>query len=429
MRGELRELLLAEAASHVRTYPADMDGALSEGMARVRRRLIRTWVVVIVSALVLAAGLVTARILVSGAAAAESLTVTGPSNTLLPGASAQLEAEAAYSDGTRRSITEGLAWASENPAVAAVAATGEVTAVAPGSAAVTATFDGVSGRFELTVTTPDGAALTGLAIRPGEASVDVGGKVQLTAEGNYSNGALGKLNAEAFWSSADPGTARVDGNGLVTGGRPGATDIIAAHDGFEATARITVTTPPPVAVTGLSVDPAEVTVKQGQSVQLTAIAASSDGTSAPATDVAWSSSNPQVATVSATGLLAGRSVGQTLVEAVHVDQEGREWRAQSKVTVEHVAVAVVVSPAGPHALQPGASLQLTAAVRYSDGRPGKPVISWASSRPVFVSVSSSGLVRAGGQGEATITATVDGVSSGPVFIRVGIPAPDPGPAE
>lgn len=64
-------------------------------------------------------------------------------------------------------------------------------------------------------------------------------------------------------------------------------------------------------------------------------------------------------------------------------------------------------------LPQGESLQLTATVLDSGGRPvtGRPVL-WTTSDPVHLPVSATGLVTAVAAGAATISATVDGVSGG-----------------
>jgi len=429
VRDALRERLLSEAAIHAKTHPADLDRALGEGMSTVRRRLVRTWVVVIVAAVLVTAGLVAVRVFLDQPRVVlESIAVSAPASSLHPEAILQLSAEASYTDGTRRPLQEGVEWASDNLAVAAITADGQATAVAPGVAGLTATVDGVSGRFELKVTTPGSASLTALRITPGDAETSPGGKIPLVAEGTYSDGSLGRLNVTAIWGSHDPGIATVDGDGLVTAAKPGTATISASQDGFEATARITVNTAPPTKLSGLAIDPAELTIKQGQTHQLTAVASYTDGTTKPEPNVTWSTGNPKVATISASGLLTAQGLGQVLIEAKHVDTDGKEWKAQSKVTVEHAVIAVVVSPAGPHALEPGATVQLTATVKYSDGKPGNPVIAWASSRRIVATVSN-GLVRGALQGQAIITATVDGVSSNGVVVSVGPTLPTQGPVK
>ncbi|MFK0001706.1 Ig-like domain-containing protein [Paenarthrobacter sp. NPDC090522] len=431
MKAELRERLLAEASAHIRTYPADMEGALESGMQRLRRRTIRTWVVALAAAILLTAGLVAVRVFLDrGPAALASIEVSASATALRPDATVQLSANGVYSDGSRRSLMDGVVWASENPAVAEVAGSGEVTALAPGDAGMTATYDGVSGRLALTVTRPGPAPLTALRIFPETVSLQTGGKVQLDAVGSFSDGSIGKLNVTAVWASDRPAVAQVDGNGLVTAVSAGSATVTATEAGLQAVARLTVTPKPPATLTGLHLDPAEATLKDGQSRQFTAVGEYSDGTTETLAAVTWSTGNPKVATVSAAGLVTGQSVGQLLVTALHVDDAGKQWQAQSKVTVAHAVTAVVVNPPGPFALDSGQTVQLTATVAYSDGLPGNATVVWASSRPIFASVDGNGLVRAGpGQGQATVAATAEGVSSKAVTVSVGPTVPTPGPVK
>ncbi|MGJ3189862.1 Ig-like domain-containing protein [Paenarthrobacter sp. FR1] len=430
MKTELREVLLAEAAAHIRTHPADMERALEAGTDRVRNRVLRTWLVAIVAALVLTAALVAARaFLTQGPVTLESIGVTAPAASLRPEATVRLSAEGMYSDGSRRALVDGVAWASEDPSVAEVAGTGEATALSAGVTGVTATFDGVSGRLALTVTAPGTAPLTALRVTPDQSTVELGGKVQLTAEGSYGDGSLGKLNQTAVWASDRPAVARVDGDGLVTAAAIGTATITASEAGLQGASSITVTAKPPARITGLSIDPAGTTLKQGQALQFRAVAGYSDGSTANLTDVEWSSGDPKRATISAAGVVTAQGLGQVLISAVHVTDDGTQWRAESKVSVEHAVRTVVVGPAGPFVLQPGGTVQLKATVTYTDGRPGNPVVTWASSRAIIATVND-GLVRGGAvQGTVTITASVDGVSSNGVTVNVGQNAPTPGPLE
>ncbi|MFJ5955605.1 Ig-like domain-containing protein [Paenarthrobacter sp. NPDC092416] len=428
MREDVRQRIHAEAVYRVQAYPADMDRALSAGMSTVRRRLLRTWVVAIVAAIALTAAFVVARVLLSeGPATLQSIAVTSPAQSLHPGTTVELSAVGTYSDGARLVLRERVVWASDNQAVAVVTPEGMVTAAGTGAAGLTATLDGVSGRFDLSVTIQGSATLTALKINPSEAAMDPGGKLQLIAEGTYSDGSLGKLNVTALWASSNPGIAAVDGDGMVTATKAGTATISAAESGLQGTSVITVTVPPPAKVTGLSIDPGELTIKQGRTAQLAAIAAYSDGTSKAVTNATWSAGSSKVATVSASGLVTAQTVGQVAIEATHVDSDGKAWKATSKVTVEHVVTSVVVAPAGPHVLDVGQTVQLKATVTYSDGKAGNASVVWASSRPIFAAVSASGLVRGAVQGTAVVTATADGVSSNQVRVTVGPLAPSPGP--
>lgn len=433
MNQALRQRLLAEAALRAAAHPADMDVALANGMQTVRRRYILTWVFALAAALALTAGVLLARGMLStpGPATLESIAVSAPAQSLHPGITVTLSAVGRYSDGSTRPLADGVIWASSKQGVATVSAGGMVTAVAPGIADLTVTLDGVSGSLELPVLPPGSARLTALRITPGEAAMDPGGKLQFLAEGSYSDGSLGKLNVSAVWASSNPDIAAVDGDGLVTAAKPGTATISASEGGLQGTSVITVTVPPPAKVSGLSIDPDTLTLKEGQSAQLSAVASFTDGTARAVTNVTWATVPPQagkIATVDASGRVTAHSLGTAAIRAVLIDGDGQQWQGQAEVTVERSVKSIVVSPAGPLQLQAGETTQLTATVFYSDGTTGKSV-TWASSRPIYASVSQSGVVKGSFQGSTTVTASAEGVSSNPVSVAVGTLAPDPGPVK
>ena len=74
-----------------------------------------------------------------------SVVITPPSTSLGVGATAVLVAQVLDDDGQPVAVPAGLMWATTNPAVAAVDGTGTVTGMAPGSAIIVATFEGVAG--------------------------------------------------------------------------------------------------------------------------------------------------------------------------------------------------------------------------------------------------------------------------------------------
>lgn len=86
-----------------------------------------------------------------------SIAIQGlPSGPLAAGQSAQLTANATYSDGSTRNVTASASWATSNPGVLTVSTSGLVTGVAAGEADVTATMSGVTGRAHAQVAGGDG---------------------------------------------------------------------------------------------------------------------------------------------------------------------------------------------------------------------------------------------------------------------------------
>jgi len=78
---------------------------------------------------------------------------------------------------------------------------------------------------------------------------------------------------------------------------------------------------------------------------------------------------------------------------------------------DNVATSIAVAPT-EIALAPGLTAQLTASLSNRSGQPvtGKP-ITWSSNNPGRVSVTTTGLVEALSEGDATITATSEGLSA------------------
>ncbi|HKA58466.1 MAG TPA: Ig-like domain-containing protein, partial [Gemmatimonadales bacterium] len=98
---------------------------------------------------------------------------------------------------------------------------------------------------------------------------------------------------------------------------------------------INVAQPLPDAVATVSVTPATATVDVGATVQLTATPRDANGNPLTGRAVTWTSSDPAIATVSATGLVSGVAGGPVTITATSEGQSGT-----AAVTI-HVPVAAV----------------------------------------------------------------------------------------
>jgi hypothetical protein len=79
--------------------------------------------------------------------------VSAPDPAIPSGATQQYQAVGIYSDGSKKDLSSTVVWSSQDPAVAAVTATGGLaTAQAPGDAVLQASLDGINGTAALTVT-------------------------------------------------------------------------------------------------------------------------------------------------------------------------------------------------------------------------------------------------------------------------------------
>jgi hypothetical protein len=141
--------------------------------------------------------------------------------------------------------------------------------------------------------------------------------------------------------------------------------------------------------------------------------------------ITWSSTNPAIAVVSATGLATAVSAGSTVISATSEGKVG-----QSTVTVSAPPPAPVasvsVSPSSG-TLNVGQALQLTATLRDASGNvlTGRTV-TWASTNALIAGVNSQGLVTTLAAGTVTITASAESATGQSVVTVTAIPPPGPG---
>ena len=346
----------------------------------------------------------TAAITVSSVPVA-SVAVSPASATLIVGATQQLTATPLDANGNPLSGRT-ISWTTSALGVATVDANGLVTAVAPGSATITATSEGKSGTSAITV---NPVPVASVAVTPGSATVSVGGTQQLTAtpldaDGNPLSGRT------VTWVSSNTAVATVSASGLVTGVAPGSATITATSEGKSGTATITVN---PVPVASVAVAPASATIVVGATQQLTATPLDSAGNPLTGRTVTWTSSDPTVAPVSGSGLVTGVAVGSVTITAT---SEGKSGTASITVNPPPVAT-VTVSPASA-SIRVGSTVQLTATLKDANGNvlTGRTV-TWTSSNTKAATVNASGLVTALATGSATITATSEG-KNGTSIIKV-----------
>jgi uncharacterized protein YjdB len=248
-----------------------------------------------------------------------------------------------------------MRWESSDPAVASVSPAGVVTARAEGAAVVTATSEGTTGRATIAVARVAAASIT---LTPSSGIARVGGTLALTALVLDSAG--GVLDGRPVsWSSSDEGVARVSDAGVVTGVAPGTATIGAEAEGRSASASVVVT---PMPVAAVRVTPDAVALHVGGAASLSAAVLDSAGGGLAGRPVAWSSDNPEVATVSATGVVTALAPGSATVAA---ESEGRAGTALVTVTPVPVA-SVTVAPAAD-TLFVGSGLTLVATLRDGTG--------------------------------------------------------------
>ena len=333
--------------------------------------------------------------------------------SLAPGQTRQYTASAQDSAGAVL-VGRAVTWTSSAPGVATVSASGLVTAVSAGSASITATSQGASATSVLTVANAVQPVST-VAITPGSAGLLPGQTVALTATPRDAAGV--QLQGRSItWTSNATALASVSSNGVVTGIAAGSARITANIEGVTSAVTISVLANN---VTSVSVAPAAASLLGGGTVQLAATARDTNGVTLTGRQTFWISSNPAVATVTATGLVTAVGAGSAVVTA---SVEGRMATSAISVTVPTPVSTVQLTPSSAR-LTTGQNITFTAVYRDASGSPldGR-AIAWESTTPAVAQVNAqTGVVSAGVPGTTTIRAIVEGVI-GTATVTVAEPA-------
>ena len=201
------------------------------------------------------------------------------------GSSELLTATITPSTATNQNVT----WTSSNNAVATVSSSGNITAIAVGSAIISVTTTDGSKTASCSVSVSAATvSATGVILNKSTLSLPVGSNETLSATVSPSNA----TNANVSWSSSDATIATV-ANGKVTAVKAGtATITVKTEDGgYTATCAVTVTIP----VTGVTLNKSTLALVAGSSATLATTITPEDATNK---SVTWSSSDTSIATVS-----------------------------------------------------------------------------------------------------------------------------------
>ncbi|MBC7977011.1 MAG: Ig-like domain-containing protein [Myxococcales bacterium] len=345
-------------------------------------------------------------VMVTGAAVATltSIEVTPSNRTIALGTSQQLTATGLYSDGSKKDLTAEVTWASSAAGTATVSAAGLATSVAVGTATITATKDTISGTTQLTV---GDAELRSIAVTPAAASLAAGLTQQFVATGTFSNQTTQDLSAQVTWASS-AAFASISSTGLATGVTVGTTTISATKGTVTGSTTLTVTA---ALLRTIAVTPVGPSIAAGTKRQFTATGTFSDlSTQNITSQVAWTSSDLAVATISDDGATKGEAsaltAGTTTITAALNGITGT-----SLLTVTNAAlVSLEVAPAtATDAIGHTVAFTVTGTFSDTSTQDLTAGVTWSSSSDAIATVSNAaadaGLATAIGLGVATITAT------------------------
>ncbi|MGC2210360.1 MAG: hypothetical protein WA532_09645 [Candidatus Korobacteraceae bacterium] len=288
----------------------------------------------------------------------ESITITpGTGLTSVPaGQTAQYTASAVLKQSTHpaftRDVTAEVVWETGAPGIASTPSVTTVngapvavsTAVSAGTATISASYGGITGTSDITVTSATGAGggaggvrdLVSVAVDPGTQSLSIPGQTaQFIAIGTFSSTPISvDLTNSAAWVSSDPTDVSINASGLATVNAAAATDCVPnckvtitatgtdqSGDQIAGEATLTVTpsavTSSSRALTSLAIIPSAQTLNTlGQTAQFIAIGTynGSPTTQDLTTSATWSSSDTAVATVGTAGTTPATIPGQAIAK-------------------------------------------------------------------------------------------------------------------
>lgn len=238
--------------------------------------------------------------------------VSAPTAFLHPGDVLPLTATPRNPEGvplTGRSVV----WSSENPAIARVAPSGVLTAVAPGATRVRADVEGKAGFFTVTVGDHPVASVT---LEPGVVTLVEGQALQLTAVVRGTSGAP-LPGRPVSWTSEDETVVRVTPSGVIKAVRYGSAVVVATVEGHFASALVMVMRPEPVDSSRVVVvTPNPHTMEVGEGRLFYADVRTPGGDQVPYARIdGWASQDTAIATVSSTGIVRAVRPGTTRIGA------------------------------------------------------------------------------------------------------------------
>lgn len=330
----------------------------------------------------------------------ESITITGKDGVNSIEAEGTLQLTATVTpDGATNKVVK---WSSGNTAIATVDETsGLVTGVAKGSATITATAqdgNGVTGTFKVTVTEKQ-IPITSVTIEAtGSGVIEVGETVTLTAKISPDNTTADKT---VEWSITDGNNfvtiSNSNGSCTVTGKAKGEAKITAKVGGVTSDAYTVTVNEKVIPIESVTVLPTTETIEAGKTTTLNATVNPSNTTESKA--VTWTSSDPEVATVS-NGTVTGKKAGTATITAKAGDKT-----ATCEVTVKAATIAVTGVTLSSTTLDltvGGATGSLTATVNPDNATNSN--VTWTSDKTAVATVVD-GTVTAVSAGTAKITVT------------------------
>ena len=201
----------------------------------------------------------------------------------------------------------------------------------------------------------------------------------------------GTSNSNIIWTSSNPSVASVI-NGKITGISEGVSIITATVGRQSATCKVTITSSY-IPITEIILNKSNLSLLVGKSETLIKTIKPSNATNM---DISWTSTNPNIATVDASGTVTAKSVGTAIIT---VSAQGQS--ATCKITVtDTVPLKNISINKNSITIKEKATDNLS--ITYTPSNASNKKVTWKSSNDKIVKVDSSGKITGIAPGTATI---------------------------
>jgi len=363
----------------------------------------------------------------------DSLSISPATQSLSIGQTAQFTATSTTTHGhhpaTTQDVTAVVTWTSSSAGVASIDSKGVATAVAPGSATITASMSGFGGLITTTATvsvtgTSGGGGggganpnIVSISVIPNSQSVASPGQTsQFIAIGTNGSGGTVDLSNKVTWSSSSPQIATITNTGVATAVSQGTSTITAlytnASDGTVATGTGTfaVAGGVPEQITGLTIYPGSQSLVQSEQTQFFVVG--TQGTNGLQTDVtkgvAWTSTDTNVGTIGSAGngtpgLATAVGAGSTTITATWTNPDKTVVVATATLAVtigatQEPLISINIVPGGATVSNKGMSAQFMAFGTYSTNPTTRDItnsVTWVSLMPEVAEIDSCGAAASG----------------------------------
>jgi len=314
-------------------------------------------------------------------------------------------------------------WSSSDSTIVSVnELTGYITGLKAGTAVITVKTVIGDKTNECIVNVSDGNVfLTGLHLNEKQISLAVGYTHSISYRTTPTNAT--ELNLK--FTSSDTSVATVSKNGTITGVKEGSAIITVSSSNSNIKDNIYVTVYKKGASTvvngesvttnnypkSINILSDNINLSTGSTNQLIATVTPDSANN----KISWSSSNSNVATVDANGLVTAKGEGTTTIIAKTINN----LIATCKVTVGNYSLKLKnIEITTEYAVLPiGNTKQL--AVVFTPSNASNKGVTWSSNNPSVASISENGVVKAISQGSAIITArSIDGGYTDTITVEV-----------